>query len=433
MPIPAVLAPVRRDATTDHYELACHEATAQALPGARTPIFGYGGVWPGVTLQVTRGRAAHVRVENRLRENVSVHNHGHHVAADSDGHPLAYVRPGQSRVYVYPNRQSGGTYWYHDHAMHQTGPHVYRGLAGFYLIHDPAEDELGLPSGEFDVPLCLQDRLFDAQNALLYKVDEGTTFTGLLGNAACVNGVHCPDFAVAARKYRLRLLNAANSRNLRLALSSGQPLVQIASDGALLPAPLSRKAIDLAPAERADCVVDFSALSPGASVVLRNLDPTWPEVPELLRFSVRRKATDASRVPARLSTVTRLDPARAHTTRRITFQLSDGKWTMNGLRYDPGRIDFRPRLGSTEIWELHNKEQTQMHPFHHHLVPFQVLDVNGEAPPPDLRGWKDTVAVPPAGRVRIIMRFEGFTGVYVFHCHKLEHEDHAMMLQEEVV
>jgi spore coat protein A len=237
---------------------------------------------------------------------------------------------------------------------------------------------------------------------------------------------------VAARRYRFRFLNGSNARNYRLALDPAQPLVQVGSDGALLAAPVSRPAVDLAPSERCDCVIDFAALA-GRSVFLRNLDPTWPALPDVLRFDVGPATPDPSRVPARLSEIPRLDPARASATRVVSFQLSDGKWTMNGLRYDPARIDFRPKLGSVEVWELQNREPTQMHPFHQHLVPFQVLDVNGVPPPPELAGLKDTVAVPPAGTVRIIMEFTGYTGVYVFHCHKLEHEDHDMMLQQEVM
>jgi spore coat protein A len=168
-------------------------------------------------------------------------------------------------------------------------------------------------------------------------------------------------------------------------------------------------------------------------VLLQNLDPTWPLLPEVLQFRVVRSTGDPSRLPEKLSTIPRLEPTLAATRRRILFEIRDGKWTMNGLTYDPARIDFRPRLGSTEIWELINGEATQMHPFHQHLVAFQVLDINGQPPPPELLGWKDTLAVPPHGRARIIMRFTGFKGVYVLHCHKLEHEDHAMMLQQQVI
>jgi spore coat protein A len=426
MPIPP------RRAAGDTLELAIGRGTTQVLPGAPTEIWGYAGAWPGPTIVATRGRPLRLRVRNQLDENMSVHNHGLTTAAHSDGHPVDYIHPGAIKEYVYPNDQPGGTFWLHDHALGLTGAHVYRGLAAFYLLEDPDQAALGLPAAERDVPILIQDRRFDERNALVYAVDAGAITTGFLGNALCVNGVHTPFLEVAACRYRFRFLNGCNARNLCLSLGE-RPLVQIASDGSLLAAPLPRASVELAPAERCDCIVDFSHFAPGSRVVLRNLDPTWPVLPEVMRFHVTGRASERSAIPARLATVGRLDETTARVRRRIRFQLSDGKWTMNGLRFDPARIDFRPRLGSVEVWELHNAEATQMHPFHQHLIPFQVLEVNGRPPPPELLGWKDTVAVPPHGMVRVIMRFTHFRGIYVFHCHKLEHEDHAMMLQQEVV
>jgi spore coat protein A, manganese oxidase len=431
--IPKVLAPARQEDGADVYEVEVKRGTAQPLKGAPTAILGLDGSWPGPTIQAVRGRPVRVRVKNALEESLSLHNHGIKTRADSDGHPTDYIRPGAVKEYLYPNDQPGGTLWYHDHAMALTSEHVYRGFAGFYLIRDPAEDALGLPSGEFDVPLLVQDRQFDSSNALMYSADAGTLNTGFLGNAICVNGVHGPVMDVAPRRYRFRILNGANARTLRLALSSGDPLMQVASDARLLEAPVRRESIDLMSSERCDCVVDFSRHEPGTSIVLRNLDPTWPELPEVMRFDVKgAREKDPSRLPAKLARVPRLSEKGA-LKRTVVLGLQDGKWTLNGLRYDPTRIDFRPMLGTTEVWTLRNAEPTQAHPFHQHLVPFQVLDIDGVPPPPELRGWKDSVRVGPGSTVRIIMRFEGYPGVYVFHCHKLEHEDHAMMLQQEVV
>jgi spore coat protein A len=429
LPIPPVVRPPEEGVL----ELVVREGTAQPLPGAATPIWGFDGVWPGPTVRARRGRAARVRVKNAIGENISVHNHGHKAAADSDGHPLDVIKPGGAKDYFYPNDQAGGTYWYHDHAMGLTGPHVNRGLAGFYLIDDPAEEALGLPADAFDIPIALQDRVFDADNRNVYTLDSGTIFKGFIGNTLCANGVHTPVLQVAARRYRFRFLNASNARNFRLALGEGDPVVQIGADGNLLPAPIEQRALDLAPAERCDCVIDFARYPLGSQIVLRNLDPTWPVLPDVLRFDVVRREDDPSRVPPTLAHVERLDPRRARRTRHVRFQLADGKWTLNGQLFDPARIDVRAKLGTVEIWELKNAEPTQMHPFHLHVTPFQVLDVNGAPPPPELRGWKDTVAVGPSATVRIITHFGGTPGVYVFHCHKLEHEDHAMMLHEELV
>jgi spore coat protein A, manganese oxidase len=432
LPLPPVLVP-RREKAADVYDVTVRAGLAQPLDGAPTPIVGFDGQWPGPTIHARQGRPVLLRVTNAHDRSVSIHNHGISCAPESDGHPLDLVKPGAIKVYSYPNQQSAGTYWFHDHAMGRSGENVYRGLAGLYLIHDEAEDTLGLPRGEHDIPLILQDRLFDEKNALAYEVDTGTIFKGHFGNTLCVNGVFTPYLRVATRRYRLRFLNGANSRSLRLALSDGRPLIHIATDGALLPAPVARPFVELAPAERCDCIVDFSGVPVGTSIVLRNIDDTWPSVPEALRFDVVKKERDPSKLPARLASVPRLEESAASVRRTVRFHIEDGKWTLNGLLYDPARIDFRPRLGATEIWTLENAESTQMHPFHQHLVPFQVLDIDGARPPEHLRGYKDTIAVGPGSTVRIIMKFTGFTGVYVFHCHKLEHEDHAMMLQQEIV
>ncbi|HVZ35624.1 MAG TPA: multicopper oxidase domain-containing protein, partial [Polyangiaceae bacterium] len=183
LPIPSVLAPAATDANADSYTMTIQPGTAQMKPGATTPIVGFNGITPGPTIVAQRGRSVQITQTNGWTENVSIHNHGHKVAAASDGHPTDFITPGNSKLYTYPNDQNAGTYWYHDHALDRTAPHVYQGLAGFYIIHDPAEDTLQLPSGAYDVPLLIQDRSFNADNSLAY--DPGT-FLGFFGDTALV-------------------------------------------------------------------------------------------------------------------------------------------------------------------------------------------------------------------------------------------------------
>lgn len=275
LPIPPVLAPSASDASTDYYELSIRPALAQLRPGAATPIVGFDGIAPGPTLVATRGRTLQVTQTNDWDEPVSVHNHGHKVAEASDGHPTDPVEPGESRVFSYPNDQSAGTYWYHDHTMDLTGPHVYQGLAGFYLIQDPAEEALGLPSGEYDIPLLLQDKTFNDDNTLSYEHDH---FVGFIGDTPLVNGAISPFLDVGTRKYRFRVLNGANARpmalELRVAGSNAAESFQIiGSDGGLLPAPLDANVLLVAPAERYDIVVDFSEYAVGTQLELVSLPP----------------------------------------------------------------------------------------------------------------------------------------------------------------
>ena len=446
--IPPVLTPsADRTGAGDAYQLTIKSGTAQMKASATTPIVGFNGLSPGPTIVATRGRTSTVTQTNAWNENVTVHNHGHKVAADSDGHPIDYVVPGASKVYTYPNDQPGGTFWYHDHTMDVTGRHVYNGLAGFYIIHDPAEDSLNLPSGAYDVPLLLQDKRFAADGSLTF--DERATGPGFYGDTAVVNGVVLPFYEVATRKYRFRLLNGANAREWELRLdvagsSTPLPFQVIASDGGLLAAPVTKTSLAMAPGERYDIVVDFAGIPLNTRITMANGAPARGvagddnddngnrgAIPSLMQFVVAREESDTSAVPAKLATITRLREADAKASAKISFTFNNGDWRLNGLGYDPARIDVRSKLDNVTIWTLTNNSG-QMHPFHKHLVEFNVLDINGRPPPPEMQGLKDTVAVPGKGTARIIFKNEGFTGTYVFHCHKLEHEDHRMMLQEGV-
>ena len=244
------------------------------------------------------------------------------------------------------------------------------------------------------------------------------------------------------------MLNASNARRFQLALDppppNGPPFVQIGSDGGLLTGPVPRASVTLASAERADVIVDFGTYPVGTVVTLRNLlgDGSTADV---LQFRVVRAARDDSSVPAVLSAVETLDPADAVTTRTFAFQLRRASmpshpagvhqghddsglaslmWTINGTVFDPAADLATPRLGDVEIWRL----MTDLHhPVHVHLAPFQVLHRGGRSPGPDDRGWKDTIDLTPGETAEIVIRFDGYPGRYVFHCHNLEHEDMAMM------
>jgi spore coat protein A len=426
--IPPVAVPVRTDDTTDHYEITMREGQVEVLPGKLTPIWGYDGLYPGPTIQARVGRAVSVLQTNQLPEPMSIHLHGGHVAPDMDGHPTDLIAPGAAREYRYPNRQRTATLWYHDHAMHATAAHLYRGLAAFYLITDDAEAALGLPSGDRDVPLLVQDRKLADDGSLVYDPPD---HNGFFGNVTVVNGVAHPYLQVEAAPYRFRLLNGANARIFEFALDSGKPLTQIAGDGGLLAEPVPVPSVILSPAERAEVVIDFSGQPVGTSVVLRN-KLAAPDAPGVIRFDVTRPGTSSSPLPTTLRPVEPLPAPSVVRDVALSFDQANGLWVIDGLPFDPARVDELPRLGSVELWRLKN-ESNFVHPIHLHLVMFQVLKRNGAAPPPAERGWKDTVRVNPRETVEIAARFGDFTGTYVYHCHVLEHEDHDMMAQFRVV
>jgi spore coat protein A len=345
--------------------------------------------------------------------------------------------------------QPAATLWYHDHRIDFTGPQVYKGLAGFHIVRDEVEDDLPLPKGEKDVPLMICDRAFEEDGSFLYpSVDpslrdepgvEDDFLEGVLADTILVNGAPWPFMEVSNTKYRLRILNASNARRYELELdpppSGEDSFVQVGSDVGWLGTPVSHERIPMAPAERFDVVVDFSKYDVGTEVTLRNRVGEGSAA-QLIRFRVVRAERDDSSVPDRLAEVEPIDPDGA-TERRFRFHRGEvhGRrgWVIDEEPFRPNLISARPRLGSTEIWEVRGNTH---HPIHLHLGHFQVLSRSGwigRSPRPQDAGWKDTVDLLPDEEVRLAVRFDGYRGKYVFHCHNLEHEDMMMMSNFEVV
>jgi FtsP/CotA-like multicopper oxidase with cupredoxin domain len=444
LPVPPVLTPARTDGQTDYYDIAQRETRVEIVPGRQTTIWGYNGLFPGPTIKARRGRAVAIRHTNQLSTPTVVHLHGGVTSPDSDGFPTDCVMPGQSRTYRYPNTQRAATLWYHDHAMDQTGRNIYMGLAGLYLVEDEAERAARLPDGRYDVPLLIQDRLFASDGSLLYRTLD---HLAAKGGTLLVNGAPWPYLDVAARTYRFRIVNGSNATPLRLALSSGQPLILIATDGGLLPAPIQSLDIPLAMAERVEVLIDFSVYSVGTTVVLRNLNTGGASgaiATEVMQFRVVRQGPHARALPTRLSEFRPLQPAAAAHSRHFVLSarpswgvLPIPSWRINGKRFDPEQPMASPRYGDVEIWRFTNRRFLGVlglvHPVHVHLVSFLVIERNGGPPLPHEAGWKDTVAVDKGEDVRVIARFDGYRGRYLLHCHNLEHEDHSMMARFDVV
>ncbi len=408
------------------------------IPGTQTTIWGYNGIYPGPTIRATRGREVVVRQLNNLQESMSVHLHGGHTPPDSDGVPYDLIGPGAAKKYTYPNNQAATTMAYHDHAIDTTGRHVYMGLVGFYIIRDPAEDPLGFPTGDADVPLLVQDKLFNSDGSLNYPLTDTTIQRGVFGDTLLVNGAVQPFLQVSQRRMRFRIVNASNARIYRFALTGGEPLVQIGSDGGLLATPVSRSSITLAPGERADVLIDFAAYAPGTSIILKNLDTSAPTISDIMRFDVVSGGTRVEDRPLPAVLDKTMRPASETRPLRVrTFTLEpttvNGRtvWSVNNQLYDPARIDATPRLNAPEAWTFVNNSG-QPHPMHNHATQWRILDVNGAPPAAGDDGWKDTFLVPARGSVTVLGTFTDYTGGYVSHCHNIEHEDHAMMFNFEV-
>lgn len=462
LPIPPVLKPTRTDGTTDYYEIIQKRATAEIIPGRQTEIWGYNGLFPGPTIVSRSGRRTRVTHRNELPVPVAVHLHGGKTPAAHDGYPIDLIMPAAGmaghgthvmggrisnlqKEYDYPVDQPAATLWYHDHRMDFTGPAVWRGLAGFHIVHDDVSDALPLPKGDHDVPLMILDRAFAEDGSLAYPsisrdltgaAGASKSFTdGVMGDVILVNGAPWPVMEVDNTRYRFRILNASNARRYQLALDPPRTqFVQVGSDAGLLGAPVRHSRIPIAPAERFDVVIDFSAYPVGSEVTLLN---TFGEngTGQIMRFRVARQARDESSIPARLADFERLSPSSATATRQLNFTLgADGDkmaWAINGRVFDPNRADVQSRLGTVERWQIITD---QHHPLHIHMAHFQVLSrANESRVRPTDAGWKDTMDIPDNELVEVLVKFTGYQGRYVFHCHNLEHEDMGMMGNLDVV
>jgi FtsP/CotA-like multicopper oxidase with cupredoxin domain len=451
-------------------ELAAAPAERTVLPGQPTRVWQFRGrvlkgdreqlaMLPGDALPVIRARnrqKLRVHFVNHLPQDTIVHWHGLHIPPKMDGHPMYAIRPGARFVYEFQVDNRAATYWFHPHPHGQTGEQVYRGLAGALIVSDEQEQALGLPAGEHDLTWVIQDRTFDRDNQLVYARGMMERMMGFVGNRILVNG-H-PDFVqpVATTAYRVRLLNGSNARIYKLARDDGRPLIVIGNDGGLIEKPLHKAYVTLAPGERIELWMDFSDLGVGAQVRLRSLPfnagmtmmrsalPNGSEF-DVLTVRVDRKTTARNTLPATLTRIPRYrlqDAVNRDAPRTFELWMGRGTVALNGRAFD--RMDDVAeneivRLGTLEAWEFANDRSMMMmaHPMHIHNLQFQVIQRK-----PDPRfaaayrtlsdgfvdeGWKDVVLVMPGERVRLLMKFTDHTGLYIYHCHILEHEDLGMM------
>jgi spore coat protein A len=455
------------------------EAEVQVLPGAKTRMWTYGGTFPGPTIRRPSGHRTRVTFHHQLpREagEMTVHLHGGHNRSEFDGQPGGLtamqprsfycdipnglplkrsgndllIGPGERKTYVYDLREDGrperaAFQWYHDHRLDRTARNVWQGLAGMWILEDGFERSLPLPSGERDVALLIAERSFDRHNQL---TDPFTNLRppadGVIGHSVLVNGAYLPHHEVTPQRHRLRLLNASSFRSYNLHLSNRMPMVQIATDSGLMPKPVSRKEVLIGPGERAEVIVDFAPLA-GEAVELRSGPRndgrrgagSRPYVGALMQFRVgSRRIPDKTRIPHRLRSLPEWTTHASRTPDR-TWAIEIGgsfvpAWTINGRTFNPARSDAFPVLGTTETWEIVNRTSVA-HVMHMHHTDWYLLARDGKRPPPWEDCLKETFFVHPGERILVAGHFADYIGKFVIHCHMLDHEDHGLMAQFEVV
>ncbi|MBS3774075.1 MAG: multicopper oxidase family protein [Bacteroidales bacterium] len=473
-------------------ELTALQKEVQLLDGQKTSVYSYeprilkGGdrtvdpladTYLGPIIRVKPGQKVRVRFKNQLPRESVIHWHGLHISPRMDGHPMYAIDQGEQFIYEFTVNNRPGTYWFHPHPDQITGPQVYYGLAGMFIVEGAYAD---LPSGDYDMPLIIQDRKFDGDNQLVYlENNRMARMRGFLGDRMLVNGR--PEWHTRIKKatYRFRILNGSNSRIYKLAWSDGSDVIAIGTDGGLLEKPIRKPYLMLSPGERVEIWKDFSAYSVDQEVILKSLafEPGTsmgmgggmmgggsPQIPngrefDIYSFSVSSRRGPQKPLPSRLSDPGSIDVSRAVNAdrpRKFNFSFERMQWVINGETFGMKEVaDWeKVRLNTTEIWEFINGgggrgmgmmgNMMQMpHPVHMHGLQFNIIERDHSGVSRSVwdtvkygfidEGWQDTFLLLPGMRVQVAMRFEDFTGIYVYHCHNLEHEDMGMMRNYEVV
>lgn len=300
-------------------ELICKTDAVQILKGRPTNLWRYAanlmkgppdtltvlpGSYLGPLMRLVKGQKVRIHLRNQLPQPTITHWHGLHVPVLADGHPAAAIAPGGSYVYEFEVRNRAGLHFYHPHTHEETATQVYRGLAGGIIVEDDEERALGLPSGEYEIPLVIQDRSFTDDNQFFYSRDMHTSMFGFYGGRILINGRPDCKLEVASRAYRMRLLNGSNARIYKLGWDDGTPLTVIGVDGGLLEAPETRPYVMLAPAERVDLWVDFSGRKTGATLTMRSGE-FFGMIPPMAERMMASELLLGSNYPLFTATVTR--------------------------------------------------------------------------------------------------------------------------------
>lgn len=435
----------------------------QLLSGSGVTVQAIPGSYLGPIIRAKTGTKLRIHFHNELAEDSVIHPHGPRVPEVCDGHPMQAIGPGQTKIYDFQIIDRAGPYWFHPHPHMRTAEQVAMGLAGLLTVWDD-EEELAVPGagmGANDIPVVIQDRNFDSTNQILYNPNN---MWGYLGSRILVNGKPNTVFSLEPRAYRLRILNGSNARTYKLAWSNNMPMQVIGTDGGLLPAVASRNYVMLMPGERVDIWTDFTALA-RKQVILRSLafEPgggmmgggggggmggggggmgsglPMGSAFDILTVNVGRKAATKpvlGPLPA-LSVRYNADNVPNFTSPRpFTLDMSMMTWTINGRVFEMMDVaaDEMVNLHETMAWEWINNSPIP-HPMHMHNIQFQVVQRTASAMSSYATvnqgfvdsGWKDTVLVWPGERVKIAMTFGPHAGMYMYHCHILEHEDMTMM------
>lgn len=466
-------------------DLVCKPIEISILKGAATKVLYYQATlikgpkdtvvdiphsYLGSMIRLQKGQKVRINFHNALSQSSVVHWHGLHVPQVMDGHPQYAIESGETLVYEFEVMNRANMNMYHPHPHGATAKQVYFGLAGAVIVNDDEEAALDLPSGEYEIPLVIQDKQFDSDNQLVYSPNRHQRMTGVTGDNILVNGQANFHLEVESRAYRLRVMNGSTSRIYKLAWDDGMPMTIIGVDGGLLEQPEVKPYVMLAPGERLDVWADFSARNEGSQLTLKSLafSGVMPKMAmgmnrsslavgseyPICTIKVTRKVSESHKLPTKLAKIHRYgihETANPNNPLPISISESPMSMLLNGRAYEFNHPlpSERVKMGSIVLLEIFHAQSnmgmgggmggmnmTMPHPIHLHGQQFEIMSrsISGDTSDYDTvregfidSGLKDTVLVMPMERIKMIKPFQDFKGLYLYHCHNLEHEDMGMM------
>ncbi len=462
-------------------DLVCKPIEISILKGAPTKVLHYQATlikgpkdtvvdiphsYLGSMIRLQKGQKVRINFHNALSQSSVVHWHGLHVPQVMDGHPQYAIESGETLVYEFEVMNRANMNMYHPHPHGATAKQVYFGLAGAVIVNDDEEAALDLPSGGYEIPLVIQDKQFDSENQLVYSPNRHQRMTGVTGDNILVNGQANFHLEVESRAYRLRVMNGSTSRIYKLAWDDGMPMTIIGVDGGLLEQPEVKPYVMLAPGERLDVWADFSARNEGSQLMLKSLafSGVMPKMAmgmnrsslavgseyPICTIKVTRKVSESHKLPTKLAKIHRYgihETANPNNPLPISISESPMSMLLNGRAYEFNHPlpSERVKMGSIVLLEIFHAQSnmgmggmnmTMPHPIHLHGQQFEIMSrsISGDTSDYDTvregfidSGLKDTVLVMPMERIKVIKPFQDFKGLYLYHCHNLEHEDMGMM------
>lgn len=417
-----------------HYDLHIRKNTHNFFKDIDTKTLGINDTYLGNTLLLKDGDNVSINYFNHLDEISTMHGHGMHLPANMDGGPHQKIDINGKWSATYKVNQKACTNWYHAHLMGKTAEHVYKGLAGLIIIEDEESVALDLPKtyGIDDIPLVLQDRVFDRNGEIDYSPTRREIMHGYNGDTFIANGTINAYLDISAKEIRFRILNGSNSSIYKLAFNDNRTFKQIATDNSFLQSPVSLKELVLSPAERAEIIVDLSDMN-GKSIELldRHQGKTF------LKLNVINSSIAKSKTPDQLTRLVRYNETDKKNERLFILSGRMGSFYINGKSMNINTINEKIPLGEIEIWTIKNS-MPMNHNFHIHATHFIILERNGSKNnvSENEKGYKDTVLLPPFDEIKIAIKMTDYADKkipYMYHCHFLEHEDAGMMGQFVVI